>query len=471
MLDPRYRTKIVGTLGPATDNPKVLHECLQAGLTIARLNTAHGTEEEKTRRIRSLRKAAQKLDRPVGLLVDLPGPKFRLGNLPGGERKLSRGELVKLEPSGGSDQKALPVRDTQIFASIARGHSLHLADGTVTLRVVQREGASIKTRVLVGGIVRSGSGINLPDTDVRITIPTPSDRHWIAFAASQKAEWIGVSFVRTAEDITRVRHTLSRFSHTPRIIAKIEKQQALDNLDAVLQEADGLMVARGDLGVETPLAQVPLAQKRIISRANEMGKPVITATQMLESMVTRRWPTRAEVADVANAVLDGSDAVMLSAETAIGQYPVEAIRMLRSVLTATEEGYPFRAILDSRVQKSWSTSEDAISRSSCWLAWDTDAKAIVISSHSAVLPYCVSRFRPPMPIIVLISNPSIYRQLALSWGVHPVFVDRSAMGSLNPARNWLLTKRLARRGDRVVWVHSDDKRKDIVEGAIQLAAL
>jgi pyruvate kinase len=467
----RPHTKIIATLGPATDDPKVLHACLQAGMDIARLNAAHGTKEEKIFRIRTFREAAQKLDRPVGLLVDLPGPKFRLGNLPGGQYDLQRGEFVALGSADNGSQNILPIRDSSILASLEVGHMLHLADGTVTLRVVKRSGASVRCRVDIGGTIRSGSGINVPDTDVKITIPTASDLRWIAFAAAQKADWIGVSFVRTKQDIIHVRRAFSRFRHIPRIIAKIEKPQALTNLDALVQEADGLMVARGDLGVETPLAQVPLAQKRIIARANDRSKPVITATQMLESMVTHRWPTRAEVADVANAVLDGTDAVMLSAETAIGQYPAEAIQMLQSILTATETAYPFRNVLNTRGQAPCSSLEDAISRSSCRLAADTGAKAIVLSSRASVLPHNVSGFRPSMPIIVLTDDSRIYRELALIWGIHPVLTDHRGMESLEPARHWLIKKHLARSGDCAVWIHSVNKTKNDSENSIKLMTL
>jgi len=467
----RQRTKIVATLGPATDPAGVLRECLLAGMDVARLNAAHGTGDEQRRRVVALRKEAQNLGLPAGLLVDLPGPKFRLGSLPGGQRELQRGETVTLSVAKDRGENVLPIRDTGILSAVEHGHRLHLADGTVTLRVLKRAGAPVKGEVIVGGLVRSGSGINVPDTDVHIKIPTAMDLRGIEFAAAHKAEWIGVSFVRTPDDIARVRRAFSRSGHTPKIIAKIEKPQALANLDLVLREADGLMVARGDLGVETPLAQVPLGQKKIIGRANAMGKPVITATQMLESMVSQRWPTRAEVTDVANAVLDGTDAVMLSAETAIGKYPVDAIRMLGSVLAATETAYPFQAVLDTRTQKAQPSPEDAVSRAACRLAWDADAAAIILSADTDVLPYSVSRFRPPKPIVVLTDHPMIVRQLALSWGVQPVFAPRHATASLEPARRWLLQNGLARRGNPVVWIQSIRRRKEDVKHSIQLATL
>jgi pyruvate kinase len=467
----RHRTKIVATLGPATDDPDVLRKCIKAGMNIARLNAAHGTDEDKTRRVRTLRKTAEELEIPVGLLVDLPGPKFRLGNLAGGQRELRRGEIITIGSSKSSDKNALPIRDARILAAIAPGHLLHLADGTVTLRIVKRSNTIFKAQVIIGGVIRSGSGINIPNTDIGIKIPTALDLRGIRFAAAQKAEWIGVSFVRAPEDISRVRRAFLRFRHMPRIIAKIEKQQALENLDIIMQEADGLMVARGDLGVETPLEQVPIAQKRIIARANEMGKPVITATQMLESMVAHRWPTRAEVADVANAVLDGTDAVMLSAETAIGQYPSEAVQMLGSVITATEAAYPFQTVLDTRAQKTQATPEDAISRSACRLAWDAKAKAIIISSRSTAFPYSVSRFRPPMPIIVLAYDHISAHQLSLSWGVQPILNNGHSRESLELARRWLFKKRLARSGDYAVWIHSTGKRQNVEGNSIQLVLL
>jgi pyruvate kinase len=464
-------TKIAGTLGPATDDPNVLRECIRAGMNIARVNAAHGTNLEKAHRVQVLRKTAKELGLPVGLLVDLPGPKFRLGNLTGGQRELRRGEIVTIGPPESFGEDALPIRDVRILSSIAPSHLLYLADGTVTLRIVKSSGKTVKGQVIIGGVIRSGSGINIPNTDTGIKIPTTADLQGIRFAASQKAECVGVSFVRTPQDISRVRRAFARFRHTPRIIAKIEKPQALENLDAILGEANGLMVARGDLGVETPLEQVPLAQKRIIARANEMGKPVITATQMLESMVTHRWPTRAEVADVANAVLDGTDAVLLSAETAIGQYPSEAVQMLRSVIIATETIYPFQTVLDTHMQKKQASPDDAIGLSACRLAWDAEAKAIVISSGSTDLPASVSRFRPPIPIIVLASDATYFRQLVLNWGVQPVWIDRHAKGSLEPARRWLLENRMAQSGNHVVWIHPLKKRKYEEVPAIQLSKL
>jgi pyruvate kinase len=466
-----HRTKIVATLGPATDDPDVLRECIKAGMNIARLNAAHGNDEEKARRVQGLRKIANELELPVGLLVDLPGPKFRLGNLAEGQRELRPGEIITMGNSKRSYKNVLPIRDARILAAIAPGHLIHLADGTVTLRIVKRSGTTVNAQVIIGGVIRSGSGINIPNTDIGIRIPTASDLRGIRFAAAQKAEWIGVSFVRTPEDISRVRRSFFRFRHMPKIIAKIEKQQALDNLDIILHEADGLMVARGDLGVETPLEQVPTAQKRIIARANEIGKPVITATQMLESMVAHRWPTRAEVADVANAVLDGTDAVMLSAETAIGQYPSEAVKMLGSVISATETVYPFQTVLDTRAQKVQAEPEDAISRSACRLAWDSKAKAIIISSRSNALPYSVSRFRPPMPIIVMAHDHISAQQLAMIWGVQPILDSGRSQKSLAAAHRWLFINRLARSGDYVVWIHSTNKRQNVERNSIQLILL
>ena len=467
----QHRTKIVATLGPATDDPRVLRDCLRAGLDIARMNTAHGTGIEQRDRIRALREAVRELGRPAGVLVDLPGPKFRLGALPGGLRELRRGETVVLGPGKDVSENFLPVRDARILAAVGRGHLLHLADGLVTLEATGRRRDSVVCQVLVEGTVRSGSGINLPDSDVRVSIPTRADMRGIELAVSQKAEWIGVSFVRTAADIAGIRRALRRLGHAPRVVAKIEKPQALDNLDALLREADGVMVARGDLGVETPLARVPLVQKRIILKANEMGKPVITATQMLESMVEHGRPTRAEVTDVANAVLDGTDAVMLSAETAVGRHPVAAVRMLGEILAATETAYPFEHIMEGRSRKSWPSPEDAVSHASCRLAWDVGARAIVVASQSPTLPYRISCFRPPMPVLALTRDGVALGQLSLSWGVRPLFAGSRGGDPLNAARRWLLRERVARRGDRIVWVHSIDRRAVSAGDAVELATL
>ncbi|MGH7857359.1 MAG: pyruvate kinase, partial [Candidatus Binatia bacterium] len=348
----RFRhTKIVCTLGPATDAPSVLERLIEAGVDVVRLNAAHGSEREHAERIRRARRIARSLDRALAILLDLPGPKFRLGSLAGGSKELRRGRDVVLTGRLAPEGDAVPVDVPGFTRHVEPGQTISLSDGSVRLTVRRIEGWKVRCRVVVGGTVRSGSGVNLPDTDLSIRIPTADDARWLRFARAHAVDWIGVSFVRGPSDVVAVRRRLGA-GNRPLVMAKIEKRQALEALEAIAREADGVMVARGDLGVETPLAEVPVAQKRIIAVANAHGRPVVTATQMLESMVEDPSPTRAEVGDVANAVLDGTDAVMLSAETAIGRHPLAAVRMLAEVIAATERVYRYGAALGHQTSGS-----------------------------------------------------------------------------------------------------------------------
>lgn len=315
----------------------MLSAFVRLGVDLFRVNASHGTAVEHAKRIRLVRQLARRYRKSVGILIDLPGPKFRLKELPKGERVLKAGQQVELSAHGGHGARVrLPLRQTELLASLRSREFLFLADGTVALEVLRATPTSALCMVLTSGTVRSGSGLNLPNTRLDITLPTKKDREWIAFAAEQKAEWLAVSFVQSREDLQNVRAEAQHHGYKPKIMAKIEKRRALANLESIVKAADGVMVARGDLGVETPLEEIPFVQKRIIRAANRARKFVITATQMLESMTHQPTPTRAEVTDVANAILDGTNGVMLSAESAIGQYPVEAVKVLARVLSATE---------------------------------------------------------------------------------------------------------------------------------------
>ena len=340
--DPRHRTQIVVTLGPACETESRLKRLIALGVDIFRVNGSHGRSTEHARRIQRVRRIARRLQKIVQVLVDLPGPKFRLGSIPGGSMELKAGETVRLTDSRTHHFKTpcLPLRQADLLARLKPGHSLFVNDGTVELRMLCALKGIAICRVISGGVVRSGSGINLRHTDLDVTLPIATDLPWIRFAAAHHAEWLAVSFVQTAEDVERVRKEANKSGYRPQIMAKIEKCKALDNLKAIIQVSDGVMVARGDLGVETPLEEIPFVQKRIIAVANRQKKFVVTATQMLESMVVQPTPTRAEVSDIANAVIDGTDGVMLSAESAIGRYPVEAASVLARVLSAAERALP-----------------------------------------------------------------------------------------------------------------------------------
>lgn len=415
-----HRTKIVCTLGPATDRPGVLEQLVVAGMDVARINASHDDHVTHTRRIQQVRQVARQTRRPVAVLLDLPGPKFRVGNLPDGQRELHRGAKVTLALNA-IDQNAIPVMRPEVLRALRPGESIFLVDGTIELQVETVAADSVTCRVLIGGTIRSRSGINLPQSVLPSLVPTDEDRRHISFAVTQNVEWIGVSFVQTAEDLARVRGLLPH-EFQPLLMAKIEKRQALANLDAIIEAADGVMVARGDLGVETDLAQIPLVQKRIIAQANAMARPVITATQMLESMVEQKHPTRAEVTDVANAVLDGTDGVMLSAESAIGGFPVMAVQILRQVVSATEAELGARMALDRLQASQVSTSDDPISFAACQLAMRLNAKAIIAPVSDIMAAVRIVRFRPNVPLIAVTDSESLFRQLAAIWGVAPLLV-------------------------------------------------
>jgi len=476
------RTKIVCTLGPATDPPGVVERLIEYGMDVARVNMSHGEHADHARRIQRVRRASQALGQPVAVLVDLPGPKFRFGDLPDGFRELAEGAIVMLVEEGDAkeDDHLLPVRNRELLQALRAGELVFLADGSIELRVTTAgEGAAgggsgssaksggVRCEVLIGGTVRSGSGINVPESALSVLIPTDDDRRHLAFAVLQEAEWVGVSFVQSAGDLARVRACLpSGPGAQPLLMAKIEKRRALTDLDAIVEASDGVMVARGDLGVETDLAEIPIVQKRIIAAANARGRPVVTATQMLESMVEHEHPTRAEVTDVANAVLDGTDAVMLSAETAIGRFPIAAVRILDRVLAATEKahGQPGYGICGDRTHSSVAgTPDDALNFAACLLAARLGARAIIVPVRTMATAMAIARFRPQALLVMVADSARLYRSLALVRGVSPLFSAMSTISAapdegtvpqacLAQAREWLLSQGLAQPHDQAVLV-------------------
>ncbi|MBA4141991.1 MAG: pyruvate kinase [Nitrosospira sp.] len=450
------RTKIVCTLGPATDPPGVIERLIGCGMNVARVNTSHGSHAEHADRIQRVRHAARECGEPVAILIDLPGPKFRIGDLPGGCCKLEEGAIITLRVEGGvaeADSDFLPVRDRELLTALRAGEGVFLADGSIELRVKTAVASEATCEVRIGGTVRSGSGINVPESALDALIPTEDDRHQLAFAISQEAEWVGISFVQSADDIARVRVLLPPSGAQPLLIAKIEKRKALANLEAIVQAADGVMVARGDLGVETDLARVPVVQKQIIAMANAWARPVITATQMLESMVEHEHATRAEVTDVANAVLDGTDAVMLSAETAIGAFPIAAVEMLQRVLAATEAEYGGRMTTERGHPGMSSSPDDALSFAACQLAARLGARAVIVPVGTLAAALDVARFRPRMPLVMISDSARLYRSLALVHGVAPLFPDAPAGGLQAHAAHageWLFAHGLAQPDDEAV---------------------
>ena len=463
------RTKIVCTLGPATDHPGIIEQLIECGMDVARVNASHGDHADHARRIERVRNASLALGQPVAILLDLPGPKFRIGELPDNFRKLPEGAVVRLVAEGGITEEegeareggnVLPVRNPELLQALRMGEPVFLADGSIELCVRATTATHVLCEVVIEGTVRSGSGINIPESALTALVPTDEDRRHLAFAVTQAVEWVGVSFVQSASDLARVRECFPAGMGTqPLLIAKIEKRLALADLDAIVKASDGLMVARGDLGIETDLAEIPVVQKRIIAAANARGRPVITATQMLESMVEHEHPTRAEATDIANAVIDGTDAVMLSAETAIGRFPIAVVRFLARVLASTEKGYSLRMADDGmRATATASSPDNALSFAACQLAARLGARAIIVPAHTMATALAIARFRPQAPLVVVASSMRLYRSLALVRGVSPLLAIASGSGGTElqacvvQAREWLLSHGLAKPDDQVVLV-------------------
>jgi pyruvate kinase len=423
-LREKRRTKIVCTLGPACGG-EVLPRLVEAGMNVARLNFSHGTREEHGQWIRRLREISAFGGSPVAILQDLAGPKIRIGEVTGGQLELAAGQEFQISvgplPEGRSGATvAYPeiIRDTPV------GVPLLLADGSIELQVAAKTDQALECRVVVGGALRSQVGINFPRHSLSLPAFTAKDREDLKFGIEQGVDFVALSYVRSAQDVREAREFMHSLGADIPIIAKIEKHEAMANLQEILAAVDGLMVARGDLGVEIPLERVPMMQKEIIAAANAAGKPVITATQMLLSMVTHARPSRAEATDVANAILDGTDAVMLSEETAVGHYPAEAVKFLDLISRATEESFPHVAWLRSRAPAGPQEISEAISYAACEMALDLEVAAILASTDSGFTARLLSRLRPRAPIVAVTPRPETWRRLCLSWGVFPLLTPR-----------------------------------------------
>ena len=446
-------TKIVATLGPATDRPGVLDELVEAGVDVFRLNASHSTQEQQQRRIHEIRAALAKAGRKhTAILVDLQGPKIRLGSFEGGGAELQTGAefTITTEPVTGTAERA-----STSYADFARdvrpGNRILLADGSIELRAIASDGVAVRTAVVSGGRISDRKGINLPGVRVSSPSLTDKDAADLDFAVREGVDLIAISFVRTAADVVQVRHRM-RGKALP-IVAKIEKPEAWENIDAILQAADGAMVARGDLGVEVALEKVPRIQKSIIRRARRLGRFVITATQMLESMTENPTPTRAEVSDVANAIYDGTDAVMLSAETAMGKDPAESVRVMERIALETENAIRARGFQDP-VRGAALTIAEILADSAFRAARDADAAAIVVFTSSGSSARLISRYRPPVPIYAITQRDTVARQLAVAYGVTPVLAPEveSTDQMLEQMDRLLLESGYVKFGQPVVFV-------------------
>jgi pyruvate kinase len=441
------RTKIVATLGPATGNEATIGALLQAGTDVIRINASHGTAELRGAWIATARRVAETADLPVAILLDLQGPRIRVGDL-SSPRELTAGQQIVFAPEEVARGDELPTTYDRLAADARVGSRILLNDGLLSVEVTGVDAPRVRGRVVDGGILTAHKGMNLPGVQVSAPALTEKDREDVQDAIKAGVDYLALSFVRRAEDIEELRKLVP---NTIKLVAKIEKATALDTLERIVAASDAVMVARGDLGVELPFEQVPLVQKRLISEANHQGKPVITATQMLESMVHNPRPTRAEASDVANAILDGTDAVMLSAETAVGQYPVEAVRAMDRIIREMER-HPLRLREERRSAASGVATEAAIAWGTAAVARMLKTPLIVTLTQGGFTARKVAALRPPVPILAVTTVQTTYHQLALVWGVVPVVVD-SVPGydaMLEVVRSLILKRGLAKQGDCIV---------------------
>jgi pyruvate kinase len=412
------RTKIVCTIGPASSSSALIERLIRTGMNVARLNLSHGTPRDHARLLATVRRVARRLVIPVAVLMDLPGPKYRTGPLQGGAVVLNKGAQVVLttRPIEG-DPHQVPVNLPTLPRDVRVGDSVLLDDGAMHLKVQRASGTDVVCRVVVGGTLTPGRGVVVPGMRTSGPFLTPQLREHLEFAVAQQPDYLALSFVSRADDIEQVRELLRQRGADLPIMAKIERGEALNHLEEILQASDAIMVARGDLGVDIPLERLPIVQKDLIRRCNMHDKPVITATQMLESMITASRPTRAEVTDVANAIFDGTDAVMLSAETSIGRHPVQAVAMMAKIASTTDGQLPYEQMLQERGAVLGAQIDAAISYDACRTAHQLGAKAIVAFTQSGSTVTRVSKARPKVPILALTSSEQVSRRLQFCWGV------------------------------------------------------
>ena len=448
MTEPRpRRTKIVCTIGPASSDPETIEQLAWSGMDAARLNFSHGDQEMHRQTVASVRRAQALIGRPLAVIADLQGPKIRIGRI-GEPRSVNPGDTLVLTAPGEGAPGDLDVTFAGIAGTVAPGREVLINDGMVRTRVASVEGARVITRVEVGGLISSGKGVNLPGTYLPIPSLTEKDESDLDFALGIGADYIALSFVRTAADVEHLRERIDAAGSHARIVAKIEKAEAIENLDDIVAVSDALMVARGDLGVEIGAADVPLVQKLIIRTGRDAGRAVITATQMLESMIHQPEPTRAEASDVANAVLDGTSALMLSGETAVGAYPLEAVATMNRIARAVEPSLTYH---DAGRRREADLGM-ILAHAACDVAEDLDAGVIACPTQSGSTARNVSRFRPRRPIVAASPDPVVLQQLALEWAVVPIVIE----GATSTEDLWRRTvdairaSGLATTGERVV---------------------
>ena len=435
------RTKIICTMGPAVASYEMMLKLLDAGMNVARINFSHGTHAEHAEVIERLKKARKERNVPLAIMADTKGPEIRLGEMGSGL------------PVKEGDKVTLQLTPSEVLDSVKVGMKLLFDDGYIEGKVTQVKREGVEVEILNDGVLKSHKSVTLSGAHVKLPAMTPQDVKDLEFACSQDVDWIAASFIRSKEHIQEIKKLLvEKGKPDILVMAKIESAEGVKNFDAILEVADGVMVARGDLGVELPIEEVPALQKMMIWECNEASKPVVTATQMLESMIQYPRPTRAEVSDVANAIYDSSSAVMLSGETAVGKYPIETVAMMKRVIQETELDFDFRDYYDEHVSLAFSSVATSVASAAVQTAYTTEAQAIFVFTSTGVTARLISRFRPEMPVIALTPNEKTYFQLALEWGVIPLLAppSLSLQEAISFSTQFAIDRKLVKKGDRVV---------------------
>ncbi|KJR99884.1 MAG: pyruvate kinase [Peptococcaceae bacterium BRH_c4a] len=420
------RTKIVCTVGPSAERIPVLMKMIQAGMNVARFNFSHGTHQDHARRLDLIREAARKTGKNVAVMLDTKGPEIRLGYLEDEPITLETGKRITVTVNDiKGNENILPVTYRGLPRDVCPGDRILIADGLIELRVLEKNRKNVECEIINGGEITSQKGVNLPGVVVNIPAVTDRDIDDIIFGIKNGMDFIAASFIRKANDVLAIRQIIEESGADLDIIAKIESREGLNNIDEIIRVADGIMVARGDLGVEIPVEEVPLVQKAIIEKCNRVGKPVIIATQMLESMIHNPRPTRAEATDIANAIFDGTDAIMLSGETAAGKYPVEAVETMARIALKAESSLKYEEILLRRGRYNHCTVTDAISHATCTISEDLGAAAIITSTETGHTSKMVSKYRSRAPVVAVTPVEKVLRKMSLVWGVQPLLVKRT----------------------------------------------
>lgn len=449
------KTKIIATIGPASDTKTVLRKMISAGMNLARLNFSHGTYQQHIKVIKIIRSLAEEMGKPIGILLDLPGPKIRTGNLAGGNPVVLKDNAKLSITSKNVPGTAEIISTTYLNLSkdVKKGDSILIDDGLIELQVISKTKDTVNTEVIAGGILKEHKGINLPGVNISAASLTEKDKEYLKFGIEQQVDYFAMSFVRTAKDLKDIKASIKKYNASIPVIAKIEKPEAVENLDEIVEVADAIMVARGDLGVEMEPELIPPIQKLIINKTISANKPVITATQMLETMTNNAVPTRAEASDVANAIFDGTDAVMLSAETATGKYPVKTIEMMSKIAFQAESS-PFMKYNIQYEKDEKNLVVHAIAQSAVNIHHEVNAKAIVAFSVSGKTSKLISKQRPSIPVYAFSPSKTIFRRLSLVWGVTPLLIDaiRSETSLIEEGEEIIVRRKFVKKDDLIIMV-------------------